>query len=233
MGAQTYLPVEILDYVETHAPSPESVFGISQRELAKALGYHPCSMSRPLDSLVTEGLLSAHRALVREGLRKQLTYWITQQGRLRLHRETREVPLLSGEIPPPPHPFLGRKDELAQLMDFAREGKALTFIDGPPGMGKTALISRHLRRIKQGRIPFWFTVRPGSSPRQFAAALSHALSFLGAQQLAYYAQLPRAPVAREVADLASRALGNRTLAAVIDDFHVAGPGYAGFPHRVR
>jgi tetratricopeptide (TPR) repeat protein/DNA-binding MarR family transcriptional regulator len=223
MGAQTYLPIEILDYVETHAPSEDSPFGISQRELAKSLGYHPCSMSRPLEQLVEEGLLTTRRGLVREGQRKQLTYRITPDGRNRLRRETKEVPLLSGEIPPPPHPFLGRKDELGQLAEFSREGCPITFLDGPPGMGKTALISRHLRHVKQGRIPFWFTVRSSSSSRQFVSELSHALSFLGAQQLAYYVQLPKAPVAREVADLAGRALGDRTLAAVVDDVQQAGP----------
>jgi DNA-binding MarR family transcriptional regulator len=223
MGAQTYLPIEILDYVETHAPAPDSAYGISQRELAKALGYHPCSMSRPLDSLVKEGLLESARGLVREGKRKQLTYRITEDGRSRLRRETREVPLLSGEIPPPPHPFLGRKDELAQLAEYSREGRSITFVDGPPGMGKTALVSRHLRRIKRGRVPFWFTVHAASSPRQFVVALSHALSFLGAPQLAYYTQLPRAPVPREAADLAGRALGPRSLAAVVDDVHLASP----------
>ena len=222
MGAQTYLPIEILDYVETHAPPQESPFGISQRELAKALGYHPCSMSRPLASLVGDGYLIESRGLVREGVRRQLTYRITEPGRTHLRRETREVPLLSGEIPPPPHPFLGRKDELTQLADFAKEGGGITFVDGAPGMGKTALVSRHLRSVKRGRIPFWFTVRPASSPRQFVGALTHALSSLGAQQLSYYAQLPRSPVAREVADLVARSLAERPLAAVIDDVQMAG-----------
>ncbi len=228
MGSETYLPIEILDYVETHAPPEESPFGISQRELAKALGYHPCSMSRPLASLVGEGYLTQGRGLVRDGVRKQLTYRITEPGRTRLRRETREVPLLSGEIPPPPHPFLGRKDELAQLADFARESGGITFVDGAPGMGKTALVSRHLRTIKRGRIPFWFSVRPASSPRQFVSALTHALSSLGAHQLAYYAQLPRPPVAREVADLVARSLADRPLAAVIDDVQMAGPDMKAF-----
>jgi len=223
MGLHTYLPIEILDYVQTHEPSDESVYGIGQRELAKALGYHPCSMSRPLDQLVTEGLLVTRRGLVRDGLRRQLTYRVTSAGLARLKRETREVPLLSGDIPPPPHPFLGRKEELDQLIEFSHAGSSLTLIDGPPGMGKSALISRHLRRIKRGKIPFWFTVRPASSPRQFVSSLSHALSFLGNPQLAYYSQLPRNPVAREVADLAAAALGNRPLVAIFDDMHTAGP----------
>jgi len=228
MGAQTYLPIEILDYVETHAPPDDSPSGISQRELAKALGYHPCSMSRPLASLVGEGYLTKGRRLVRDGVRKQLTYRITEPGRTRLRHETRQVPLLSGDIPPPPHPFLGRKDELTQLAEFAREGGGVTFVDGPPGMGKTALVSRHLRSVKRGRIPFWFTVRPASSPRQFVGALTHALSSLGAQQLSYYTQLPRAPVAREVADLVARSLGTRSIAAVIDDVQMAGPDMRDF-----
>jgi len=228
VGGQTYLPVEILDYVETHAPPLDSVYGISQRELAKALGYHPCSMSRPLDTLVRDGFLDAAKGPVRDGRRKQYTYRLTELGRTRLKRETKEVPLLSGEIPPPPHPFLGRKTELDQLAQFSRHGGVATFVDGPPGMGKTALVTRHLRRVKQGRIPFWFALRPASSPRQFVSALSHALSYIGAPQLAYYTQLPRAPVAREVADLTSRSLAGRTLVAVIDDVQVAGPDMRSF-----
>ena len=223
MAGQSYLPIEVLDYVETHSPPEDSPYGISQRELAKALGYHPCSMSRPLDQLVEGGLLTARRGPVRDGLRKQLVYRLTEAGRTRLSRETKSIPLLSGAIPPPPNPFLGRKDELARLADFSVAGKGVMVIDGPPGMGKTALVSRHIRRVKRDRIPFWFTVRRASSPRQFVTSLSHALSFLGAPQLAYYAQLPRAPVAHEVADLAARTLSDRELAVVIDDLQMAGP----------
>ncbi|HTS33117.1 MAG TPA: AAA family ATPase, partial [Thermoplasmata archaeon] len=224
MAGQTYLPIEILDYVQTHAPPEESPFGINQRELAGALGYHPSSMSRPLDALVREGLLSEQRRRVREGQRKQLTYRLTEAGRTRLRRETKEVPILSGEIPAPPHPFLGRKEELQMLADFVRGGTDATIlVDGPPGMGKTALVSRHLRDTRRGRIPFWFTVRSSSSPLHFVSALSHSLQVLGAQQLAYYSQLPRPPTAKEVADLTSRALGRRQLVAVIDDAHLAGP----------
>jgi len=228
MGAQTYVPIEILDYVETHGPPEDSPYGISQRELAKALGYHPCSVSRPLNSLVEEGFLTSRRGLVRDGVRKQLTYRITEPGRSRLRRETRQIPLLSGEIPPPPHPFLGRRDELLQLADFAKEGGGITFVDGSPGMGKTALVSRHLRSVKRGRVPFWFPVRPASSPRQFVGALTHALASLGAQQLAYYTQVPRPPDPREVADIVARSLGDRPLAAVIDDVQMASPDMKDF-----
>lgn len=222
MPVVSYLPAEILDYVETHAPSEEGSFGISQRELAKALGYHPCSMSRPLADLVGKGLLHARRGNVRGGERKQLVYWLTEDGRSTLRTQTRDVPMLSGAIPPPPNPFFGRRTELEELWDASQEG-GIVFVEGPPGMGKSALVSRHLRRLKAGRIPFWFTVRSGSAPRHLAAALARSLAPLGAQQLAYYAQLPRQPIGREVADLAQRALGDRPLVAVIDDVQVAGP----------
>jgi tetratricopeptide (TPR) repeat protein/DNA-binding MarR family transcriptional regulator len=224
VGAQTFLPIEILDYVQTHAPPDESPFGISQKELARAMGYHPCSMSRPLDALVTGGLLTAQRRLVRDGIRKQITYRLTEEGRSQLRRETKEVPILSGEIPAPPHPFLGRRGELAQLAQEVRGGTGvLVFLDGSPGMGKTALVSRHLRDTRRGRLPFWFTVRAASTSRQFVSALSHSLQMLGAQQLAYYSQLPRPPTAKEVADLTSRALGEHKLVAVVDDAQLAAP----------
>jgi DNA-binding MarR family transcriptional regulator/tetratricopeptide (TPR) repeat protein len=221
VGAQTFLPIEILDYVQTHAPPEDSPFGISQKELARALGYHPCSMSRPVDSLVEEGLLTAQRRLVRDGIRKQITYRLTEDGRARLRKETSEIPILSGEIPAPPHPFLGRREELTQLARAVRGGGGVIFVDGPAGMGKTALVSRHLRETRRGRVPFWFTARAGSTPRQFVSALSHSLQVLGAQQLAYYAQLPRPPTAKEVADLVGRTLGERQIVAVVDDSHLA------------
>jgi DNA-binding MarR family transcriptional regulator/Tfp pilus assembly protein PilF len=227
VGLQTHLPIEILDYVQTHEPF-EEVYGISQRELAKALGYHPCSMSRPLGELVAQGYLTSRRGLVRDGERRQLTYRLTPAGQNRLRQETGDVPLLSGEIPPPPNPFLGRKGELESLAGFWAGGASATIVDGPAGMGKTALVSRFLRRLKAERAQFWYTVRPASSARQFVASLAHALSFLGKPQLAYYAQLPRPPLPRECADLAARALETRPLAAVLDDVHLAGADLRAF-----
>ena len=221
MPVRSFLPTEILDYVHTHAPPEESGFGISQRELAGALGYHPCSMSRPLDDLVREGLLRTHRGSVRGGQRKQFVYAITEAGKIQLQRRTRDVPLISSALPAPPNPFLGRKEELRELSGYAVEGGAIVFVEAPAGMGKTALVSRFVRRAKQDRIPFWFTIRPGSSPHHFTVALAHALSPIGAQQLAYYAQLPRQPQGREVADLAGRSLKDRTMIAVVDDVQLA------------
>ncbi len=209
MPVLSYLPAEILDYVETHAPSEDSGLGISQRELAKALGYHPCSMSRPLAELVERGHLRTHRGVVRGGLRKQFVYALTEQGRGHLREQTRDVPMFSGDVPPPPNPFLGRRTELAELLKVSKSGGTVIFLDGPGGIGKTALAARHVRRMRAGRIPFWFTIRNGSSGRHLTIALARALASLGAQQLAYYSQLPRSPQGREVADLAARALADR------------------------
>jgi tetratricopeptide (TPR) repeat protein/DNA-binding MarR family transcriptional regulator len=217
------IPGEILDYVGTHTGEESEGYGISQRELAKAFGYHACSMSRPLGELVRKGLLKAQRAPVRGGNRKQLVYGLTDRGRGQLVKHTRTVPLLGNELPPPPNPFLGRRSELRELMGYALEGGGLVYVEGPSGIGKTALVSRHLRKVRSGRVPFWFTIRPGNAPHHFVNALAHALSQLKAPQLAYYAQLPRQPVGREVADLAQRALGDRELVAVIDDIQAAEP----------
>lgn len=221
MPLVTHLPIEILDYIETHEPPPEAIYGISQRELATALGYHACSMSRPLSELLGEGKIKARRGNVRGGARKQLVYILTDTGRQYLQRQTRDVPLLAGALPAPPNPFVGRKDELSLLREFSRNSGSLTFLEGAPGMGKTALIARHLRTLKTGRIPFWFAVREGSSPRDLTLGLAHALAALGSPQLAYYAQLPRMPVGREVANLVARAVGDRQLVGVIDDVQYA------------
>lgn len=223
MGRQTFLPVEILDYIQTHERSEDEPFGISQTELAKSLGYHPCSMSRPLEELVRDGLVAASRGLVRGGRRKQLTYRLTTAGVARVNKETHAVPLLGRDIPPPPRPFLGRRAELASLDDAAQDPSGIVLIEGPPGMGKTALVSVHLRHAGRGKVLFWHTLRQSDSPRDLVSALAHALSLAGNPQLAYYAQLPRNPVAREVADLAARALGKHALVAVVDDLQLASP----------
>ncbi|MFZ0829858.1 MAG: AAA family ATPase, partial [Thermoplasmata archaeon] len=223
MPLVTHLPIEILDYIETHEPPADAPYGISQRELATALGYHPCSMSRPLADLLEEGKLRNRRGSVRGGARKQFVYTLTDPGRQFLRKQTRAVPLLSGALPAPPNPFVGRKDELSLLREFSRKPGSLIFVEGAPGMGKTALVSRHLRSIKAGRIPFWFAVRETSSPRDLTLGLAHALAALGSPQLAYYAQLPRQPVGREVANLVARAIGDRPLVGVIDDVQFATP----------
>jgi tetratricopeptide (TPR) repeat protein/DNA-binding MarR family transcriptional regulator len=220
--AKTYVLTEILDYVGTHA-AQGSAFGISQSELARSLGYHRCSMSRPLAALVRDRRLFAVRGLVRGGQRKQIVYRLTGEGRELLERQTQDVPMLSADLPVPPRPFIGRREELRQLAVYSREPGTVIGIQGGPGMGKTALVAHHIRRLKHNRVPFWFTIRAGSSPRHFLEAISHALSQLGASQLAYYAQVPGSPSGREVANLAMRSLGEYTLLAVIDDTQTAGP----------
>ncbi|HEV2428845.1 MAG TPA: AAA family ATPase [Thermoplasmata archaeon] len=227
MPAKTYVLTEILDYLDTHATTG-SAFGIPQAELAQALGYHPCSMSRPLERLVGDGFLLARRSLVRGGQRRHLTYELTPTGKERLRLQTREVPMLAGDLPVPPRPFLGRKEELRQLAESCREGEGVIWVEGGPGMGKTALIAQHVRRLKRGRVPVWFTVRPGSSPRHLLETIAHALSQVGGAQLAYYAQVPRAPSGREVASLAVRALGDHRLLAILDDLQAAGKDMRAF-----
>ncbi|HEV2519167.1 MAG TPA: hypothetical protein VGX00_00900 [Thermoplasmata archaeon] len=227
MPVKTYVHTEILDYVGTHS-SDEGVFGISQGELAQSLGYHPCSMSRPLQQLVEDRQLEAHRGLVRGAQRKQLVYRLTTAGREVLHKQARYVPMLPTELPVPPRPFLGRREELHRLSTLSQDPESLIWIQGAPGMGKTALVAQHVWRLKRGRVPFWFTVRPGSSPRHFLEAIAHALSPLGASQLAYYAEVPRPPTGREVASLVLRALREHFLLGVLDDVHLGGPDLRNF-----
>ncbi len=180
-------------------------------------------MSRPLSDLVDHGFLRSRRGNARGAIRRQLTYHLTEPGRLHLGKQGREASVPSGALPVPPNPFVGRREELAQLRTFARQPGSVTVVEGPPGMGKTALVSRHIRALKTGRVPFWFAVRESSSPRDLTIALAHTLSPMGAPQLAYYSQQARPPVAREVADLALRALGSRPLVAVVDDVQFASP----------
>jgi tetratricopeptide (TPR) repeat protein/DNA-binding PadR family transcriptional regulator len=215
-------PGEILDYIGTHSGEQAEGYGVSQAELATYFAFNRCSMSRPLSTLVVKGWLKAHRAPVRGGHRKQLVYELTDRGRAHLTRQTRNVPLLGNEFPPAPNPFSGRAPELRELLQYSRQGGGVVFIEGPSGIGKTSLISRHIRRLRTGRVLHWFTVRPGIAPHHFVTSLAHALAPLkSAPQIAYYAQLPRQPVGREVADLAARALGDRELVVVIDNVHAA------------
>ncbi len=228
MPVVSYLPTEILDYIATHRPDDDSVYGIGQKELAKALGYHPCSMSRPLAELVRAGQLRVRRAPVRGGLRKQLVYALTDAGHTSLVRQGENVPVFGSSLPPAPNPFVGRRAELRELLHQASVGSQIVHLEGPSGIGKSALMARGLRRLKVGRVPFWFTVRGGSSARHFTTSLAHALASSGTRQLAYYAQLPREPDGREVADLVRRTLGDQSLLAVVDDLQAATPDFKAF-----
>ena len=228
MPVVSYLPTEILDYIDTHQPEESASFGIGQRELAKALGYHHCSMSRPLAELVHRGQLEVRRAPVRGGIRKQKVYRLTENGRVMLQSKEQEVPLLPTSFPPPPNPFVGRRAELRELFALGRSGGGILHVEGPSGIGKSALVARAMRRLRSERVPFWFTARPASSARHFTLSLAHALTTLGSRQLAYYAQLPREPIGREVADLVRRALGDRVLLGVIDDAQAAPTDFRAF-----
>jgi tetratricopeptide (TPR) repeat protein/DNA-binding MarR family transcriptional regulator len=220
--ALSYLPAEILDYLKTHSTTEGWATGIGQAELAKALGYHRCSMSRPLAELVTNGMLRAQRGPVQGGTRKQLVYTLTDQGQVYLRRESREVPMVAGAIPSPPEHFVGRKEELRRLEEAAHTGGIL-FVEGAAGMGKTSLVTKYVRRLRSNRLRFWFTVRAGSLPSHLTLALAHSLANLGGQQLAQYSRLPRQPIGREVADLIQRATGDRGIVIVLDDIHNAPP----------
>ncbi|MGI0151440.1 MAG: AAA family ATPase, partial [Thermoplasmata archaeon] len=182
----------------------------------------------PLADLVRRGHLDRRRAPVRGGARRQLVYTLTPSGKLLLQRKGRDVPLLSSSLPAPPNPFVGRRGELRELLAQSETGGLAIHIEGPSGIGKSALVARAVRRLRTGRMPFWFTVRSGSTPRHFTLSLAHALASMGARQLAYYAQLPRDPNGREVADLALRALEKGTLLGVIDDCQVSSEDFRSF-----
>jgi tetratricopeptide (TPR) repeat protein/DNA-binding MarR family transcriptional regulator len=223
----SYLPTEILDYIETHQPE-DAVYGVSQRELARALGYHSCSMSRPLATLVERGLLKVRRAQVRGGARKQLVYTVTDPGRAQLQRKERDLPLLVSTWPQPPAFFVGRREELKELKSLGTKGGRILHLQGESGIGKTSLVVRAMRGWRAQRTAFWFTVRPASSARHFTTALAHALGPGSSGPLAYYAQLPREPSGREVASLARRVLEARAFVGVIDDAHAASPDLKAF-----
>jgi tetratricopeptide (TPR) repeat protein/DNA-binding PadR family transcriptional regulator len=217
----SYLSSEILEYVASHGPAEESAYGIGQRELAKSLGYHACSMSRPLAALVRDGYLRVRRGPVRGGSRRQLVYSITEAGRDHLAKQSQDVPIVSGALPPPPTPFVGRKGELQQLRTASASGGAVVLVEGAAGIGKTALVSRYVRRLSAGTVTFWFTIRAASSPRHFVMTLAHALSSLESGALASYSELPREPSGREAADLVARAVGDRAFVGVLDDWDSA------------
>ena len=136
--------------------------------------------------------------------------------------------MLPAELPVPPRPFLGRRDELHRLSQYSDDPESLIWVQGAPGMGKTALVAQHVWRLKRGRIPFWFTARPGASPRHFLEAIAHALAPLGAAQLAYYAEVPRPPTGRVVASLVLKTLGDHTFLGVLDDVQLASPDLRSF-----
>jgi tetratricopeptide (TPR) repeat protein/DNA-binding MarR family transcriptional regulator len=227
MPVVSYLPTEILDYIQTHQQEDDA-FGVSQRELARALGYHACSMSRPLSTLVEEGHLRSRRAPVRGGARRQLVYALTDTGRQRLQRKERELPLLVTSWPQPPEFFAGRRDELRELKSLGKRPGRVLHIQGESGIGKTSLIVRAMRYLRAERSAFWFTVRAASSARHFTLALAHAIGTGNSGPLAYYAQLPREPNGREVANLVRRALADRDFVGVVDDAHAASPDLQGF-----
>jgi tetratricopeptide (TPR) repeat protein len=96
--------------------------------------------------------------------------------------------------PPPPHGFVGRKQELEardfvgrkqDLETFAGklEARHLAFITGIPGVGKTTLAEELVRQVGEPSRSFWHTFHEGHGVRDMIEGLAGFLYWQGRENL--------------------------------------------------
>jgi tetratricopeptide (TPR) repeat protein len=106
-----------------------------------------------------------------------------------------DLPGLSGSFePPPPHDFVGRKQELdsrdfvgrkQELESFVRklQDRHLVIITGIPGVGKTVLAEELVRQVDEPSRTFWHTFHEGHGVRDMIERLAGFLYWQGRKSL--------------------------------------------------
>ncbi len=80
-------------------------------------------------------------------------------------------------VSPPPHgKIVGREEELSRL---ASTDKPVIHVWGPPGIGKTSLVSYYVTRYLGDRPVFWHSSIPGDSPSTITLRMRAFASYLG------------------------------------------------------
>jgi len=79
--------------------------------------------------------------------------------------------------PAPPEPFVGRREERARLLAFAREGRGILVIHGPAGIGKTALAASVA--CSQPGPWIWHRARRGEAREELLLRIAHHLDERG------------------------------------------------------
>ena len=174
-----------------------------------------CSISRAhaaieLKKLKSSGLVDERLSHVRRGKSRRKVYLLTHEGKSRASaivnyvRDNEIDPMVDAtKVPSEAMPargkrtfrssplpslryFFGRERELAELADAIQSPECrLVIVRGIPGIGKTALLVRHLSSMTDQRV-FWYAVKPWDMPRNIADTLGAFFSENGDRRLQAY-----------------------------------------------
>jgi len=160
------------------------------------------------------------RRLVTPPTLTRLLAVVDADGRLDLRRSHAQTAVPTPryeEGRPAPRALVGRTAELTSCQEWLAGGPPVLALQGPRGIGKTALASAF---VDEARPVFWWSFRDGDAPDSFLSGLAAWLAKLGRGDLG--TRLAKdAPGWREVAKVAARDLRGTHALLVLDDLHTA------------
>ncbi|MCI5163884.1 MAG: hypothetical protein D3917_18090, partial [Candidatus Electrothrix sp. AX5] len=77
---------------------------------------------------------------------------LIQTKEVHLHQDASKPPVIPRQLPPLDACFLGRAEELTELLERLQPGKVVA-VCGPGGMGKSALAAQAVHQLEADRFP--------------------------------------------------------------------------------
>ncbi len=154
------------------------------REISLLTGIEESDVSRRLRRLERAGLVEGYWGRISG---KNVRFYKLSTTDINISISNGKVNLVIGReehsiiplqpVSPPPHgKIVGREEELSRL---ANTDKPVIHVWGPPGIGKTSLVSYYVTRYLGDRPVFWHSSIPGDSPSTITLRMRAFASYLG------------------------------------------------------
>ncbi|MCE4610718.1 MAG: hypothetical protein F7B17_01960 [Desulfurococcales archaeon] len=190
------------------------------RELSRVLGRDETDIARRLSRLSDAGLVKG--TWLRVGDKNVKVYELAVRSfKVSFSEGGAEVELGGGESlrfkvssvfePPRYGPLVGRGNE---LKFFREASKPIIHVYGPPGIGKSHLVSHFIRN--NGLPAYWYSVSDDTTASAFSTKLGLVLAALG------YKEGVGGDWGSSIAEVLARGIEATGLTLIIDDIHLAG-----------
>ena len=160
---------------------------ITQDGIANAVGIARNHVPRAISSLKGRGMLIEDKARVEGFDRKKKVYFLSERGREKA-RELKEMQSTMkarlADIPTVPN-FVGRENDLNNISNHFKSGKAAVFVVGESGIGKTYLAAKYANEVVKKKDVFWYSLTEGDGLKPLLKGMAEFLSRRGNGFLSY------------------------------------------------
>lgn len=164
----------------------EATFAICREGIAHSLDLSASTVARSLARLIEQGHVVAHRRVVKLVGGRRSVFFLTDKGRAaarELAQTTAGIGAKSASHAEGKRPFVGRPKEVARLRAWSNLPGGVVIVEGPAGIGKTALV-RHALTGRSRDPVFSYAINARSTPRNLAVSFAEFFSARGRRDVA-------------------------------------------------